>query len=164
MKKVLKKIGLTLLIVFAVIQFFRPEKNKNSVDKTKAVISVFETPDNVASILQKSCNDCHSNNTAYPWYNNFQPVMWYLNNHVSDGKKHLNFDEYANYNLRRQYHKMEEIIEQVEQDEMPLSSYTLMHGDAKLGKEEKEVLINWAKANMDSMKVNHPIDSLIKKK
>ncbi|MCX6210417.1 MAG: heme-binding domain-containing protein [Bacteroidetes bacterium] len=164
MKKVLKKIGLALLILFVIIQFFRPAKNINTVDATKVVAAVFTMPDNVGKILQKSCYDCHSNNTAYPWYNNFQPVMWYLNNHVNEGKREINFDEFATYKLRRQFHKMEEIIEQVEEGEMPLYSYTLIHSDAKLSKEDKEVLIAWAKANMDSMKAKYPIDSLIKKK
>lgn len=160
-----KKILLAVLAIFIIIQFFRPAKNiATTTDATKVVASVFSTPDNVTQILQRSCNDCHSNNTVYPWYNNFQPVMWYLNNHINEGKHEINFDEFATYKLRRQYHKMEEIVEQVEENEMPLSSYTLMHSNAKLSKEDKELLINWAKINMDSMKAKYPIDSLIKPK
>ena len=87
-----------------------------------------------------------------------------MNNHVVDGKKHLNFDEYTNRNLRYQYHKLEEIAEQVKEGEMPMDSYTWMHKDAKLSPAEKEKLINWADAMRDTMKAHYPIDSLVRKK
>jgi Haem-binding domain len=159
----LKKITIILLIILVLIQFIRPPKNINTVDISKQISAVFTVPKNVGTILQKSCYDCHSNNTTYPWYNNIQPVTWFLNHHVEEGKDEINFDEFATYKLRRQYHKMEEIIKEVEEDEMPLSSYTLIHSNAQLSKDEKTILISWAKENMDTMKAKYPLDSLIKK-
>lgn len=160
----MKKILIALLIVFVAIQFFRPAKNISPVIQEKTLEAVFETPRNVSSILDVSCKDCHSNNTAYPWYSNFQPVLWYLTDHVIDGKKELNFDEYADYTPRRQYHKMEEIVEVLDENKMPLTSYTRIHRDANLNAEQKSVLITWAKANMEDMKSKYPLDSLLKKK
>ena len=160
----MKKILILLLLIFVVIQFIRPAKNIHEVDQSKNVASVFQTPISVKNILEVSCYDCHSNNTVYPWYNNFQPVMWYLNKHVVEGKEELNFDEYADNNLKRQYHKMEEIVDILNKNEMPLSSYTLIHKDAQLNPQEKDELINWAKANVEYMKGKYPLDSLLKKK
>ena len=164
MKKIIKPLAYIMLIVLIVIQFIKPNLNAGPVVASTHLREVFVVPKNVESILQKSCYDCHSNNTNYPWYSNIQPVAWWLNSHVKDGKKHLNFDEYTAYNLRRRYHKLEEVVEQLEIKEMPLSSYTLIHQDAKLSDADAEVLMNWAKASMDSMKSKYPIDSLVKKK
>jgi len=87
-----------------------------------------------------------------------------MNNHVLEGKSHLNFDEYSNKTLRFQYHKMEEIAEQVKEGEMPLESFTWMHEDAKLTEAEKKELINWADNIRATMEAKYPRDSLIRKK
>ena len=152
----MKKILIVLLIGFIAIQFIRPEKNIHPVDESKAVTSLFQTSMEVKTILEVSCNDCHSNNTVYPWYNNIQPVMWFLTRHVNEGKEHLNFDEYGDYSSKKQSHKMEEVVEMLNEGEMPLSSYTLIHKDAQLKEEEKEALINWAKTNIEEIKPKQP--------
>jgi hypothetical protein len=160
----LKKILWVLVIAFIVIQFFRPTKNISTAEQTNSFFTAYQTPADVKSILDKACLDCHSNNTSYPWYANLQPVAWFLDRHVRDGKKELNFDEYTNRNLRFQYHKMEEVVEQVEDGKMPLNSYIMIHRDAKLTDAEKQKLIDWANSVMDALKARHPIDSLIRKK
>lgn len=162
--KIVKKIAIGLLVILVVIQFFRPEKNTEPAITENHIYNVYTTSNEVKTILDKACNDCHTNNTKYPWYASFQPVAWWLNDHIKDGKKHLNFSEYKNYNLRRQYHKMEEVIEQVKEGEMPLNSYTWTHGDAKLTSNEQALLTGWAQSIMDTMKAKYPIDSLVKKK
>ena len=159
-----KKILLFLLLVFVVIQFFHPKPNKSNGDQPNYIGKSFTIPDDVKPILQKACNDCHSNNTKYPWYSNIQPVDWWLTNHIKEGKAHLNFDEYTNRSLRFQYHKMEETIEQIKEGEMPLNSYTWTHKDAILKEEEKNKLYDWANSVMDAMKAKYPLDSLIRKK
>src|SRR5689334_784373 len=100
-----KRILILLLIAFIIIQFFHPEKNISTAIPVNHISKNFLVPDEVTAILSNSRNDCHSNNTRYPWYNHIQPVAWWLNDHVTEGKKHLNFDEYSSYNLRRQYRK-----------------------------------------------------------
>jgi Haem-binding domain len=159
-----KKIMIVLLLAFVVIQFIRPEKNSAAGVQPNYIGNVYAIPEDVKSILAKACNDCHSNNTVYPWYSKIQPVDWWLNDHVVDGKKHLNLDDYTKRNLRFQYHKLEEIVEQVKEGEMPLESYTWIHKEAKLTDIEKDKLIGWANATMDTLKARYPIDSLIRKK
>ena len=161
--KIFKRILLILLIALLAIQFVRPAKNE-STDKSKHISTLYTVPDHVNTILTKACNDCHTNNTVYPWYAAVQPVTWWLDDHIKEGKSHLNFDEYSTYNLRKQYHKMEEVIEQVKENEMPLNSYTWVHSNAKLSNEERVALTTWAQSVMDTMKAHYPIDSLIRKR
>ena len=104
---------------------------------TSDISKVYVVPDSVTQILKTSCYDCHSNNTVYPWYSKIQPVAWWLNDHIEEGKREINFSEFATYRIGRQYKKMDEIIKQVKEDEMPLSSYTLIHKNAILTQKSK---------------------------
>ena len=92
----LKKILLFLLVVLVAIQFFHPKKNKATGDQPNYIGKVYPVPDDVKSILEKACNDCHSNNTRYPWYCNFEPIDWWTDNHVRNGIRHLNLDDFTN--------------------------------------------------------------------
>lgn len=114
--KVFKVVLIVLLVVLIVIQFFHPEKNVSTAQSPNHIAAVYNQPDNVRTILNRACNDCHSNNTRYPWYNNIQPVAWWLDYHVQEGKHELNFDEFGTYPLRKQYHKLEEVTEMVKEE------------------------------------------------
>lgn len=157
----LKKILIGLGIVLIIIQFFRPEKN-DSNDSTYDVTTKYRVPEDVNQLLKVSCNDCHSNKTEYPWYANIQPVAWWLDDHIVDGKRHLNFSEFTNRPLFVQNHKFEEVIEMVEEYEMPLPSYTNfgLHAEANLTDEQRAKIIVWAKAQMAYLKETYPADSL----
>ena len=164
MKKVLKIIFLILIIAFVMIQFFRPAKNLGEEIAANQITAVQDVPENVQQILKVSCNDCHSNVTYYPWYNNIQPIAWVLHDHVVEGKKELNFSEFADYSISRRYKKFKEIQKQIEEDEMPLFSYTIPHRDAVLSVEQKSSLIAWAANSLKEMEAKYPADSLVKKK
>lgn len=160
MKKFFKSFFLLLLLVFIVIQFFRPAKNIAEGISANDITTKYPIPQDVQTILKTSCYDCHSNNTAYPWYNNIQPVAWWLADHIKDAKAELNFSEFASYRIGRQYRKLEEINKEVEEGEMPLESYTYLHGNAKLNQQQKLSIANWAIALRDSIKAQYPEDSL----
>ncbi|MEO8961038.1 MAG: heme-binding domain-containing protein [Ginsengibacter sp.] len=164
MKKVLKTVLIVLLIAFIVIQFFRPEKNIGEEIAANQITAVQPVPDNVAQILKVSCNDCHSNTTHYPWYDNIQPVAWVLHDHIVEGKKELNFSEFANYPTYRRYKKFKEIQEQIKDHEMPLFSYIIPHRNAVLDADEESTLLNWAANAMKEMEAKYPADSLAKPK
>jgi len=155
---------LFLLAGLVVIQFIHPKRNKSEGPQPSYIGNSFAISADVKSILAKACNDCHSNNTNYPWYSKLQPVDWWMDKHVREGKEKLNLDEYTHKSLRYQYHKMEEVIEMVKEGEMPLDSYTWIHKDAKLSDDEKNKIYNWANSIIDTMKAKYPIDSLIRKK
>ena len=167
MKKGFKKaLLLLLLIAVIIIQFIHPEKNISdpAALQLNDIGKLYRVPESVNHILKVSCYDCHSNNTVYPWYSKIQPVAWWLNDHIVEGKKEINFSEFATYRIGRQYRKLDEVIKQVKQDEMPLSSYTLIHRNAILTLNHKLAITNWAAAIRDTIKTNYPPDSLIIKR
>ena len=163
MKKKLKKIFAVLFVLFIIIQFIRPGKNKSPEPSTHDISTKYIVPTDIKNILKVSCYDCHSNNTIYPWYAEVQPVGWWLSNHIKEGKKELNFSEFAVYTIRRQYFKLNEINDQVKKDEMPLKSYLLIHRYAKLNDQQKSAMANWVTILRDSIKGKYPPDSLKKK-
>jgi len=164
MKKILRYTALFLLGVLVIMQFIRPEKNKQEGEAVNHISKAYLIPEDVSTVLKKACYDCHSNNTRYPWYANIQPVAWWLADHIKDAKKELNFSEFAAYNQRRQYRKMEEVIDEVKEGGMPLNSYTWIHKDARLTEDEKNKVMAWAESIRDTLKARYPIDSLIRKK
>ena len=143
-KKILKRILLTLLAILVIIQFIRPARNVSDTISEHDITKVYTVPADVQQVLKVSCNDCHSNNTSYPWYTNVQPVGWWMQSHVNEGKEHLNFSSFGSYTPKRQHHKLEEVVEQVKENHMPLNSYLWIHKDAKLSEEQKTLLVNWA--------------------
>lgn len=159
----MRKFRWALIIAAAAIllvQFYRPQKNISSTPSTTAIAQHFPVPQTIQAIFQRSCNDCHSNNTVYPWYAEIQPLGWWLNKHIHDGKRGLNFDEFTSYRLMKQYRRFNDVIEQLKEDKMPLPSYLLIHTYAKLSASEKDSLVQWCTAMRDSMKAKFPVDSL----
>jgi hypothetical protein len=140
----MKKLLLILLLILVIIQFFHPEKNDTPVDPSHAIGSG-------PAVLKVSCYDCHSNHTSYPWYDKIQPAAWYLANHVKEGKRELNFDEFNTYPLKKKKKKLTEIVEQVKEGEMPLSSYTLIHKDAILSEQQQGEIVQWADSLNNSL-------------
>lgn len=147
----MKKVFIFLAVILLVIQFFRPEKNSSNGASENHISKKYETPDEVKLILDKSCNDCHTNNTRYPWYANIQPVGWWLDHHVDEGKGEINFDEFLTYPAKKARHKMEEVNEMVKEGEMPLNSYTWVHKEAVLSMQEKLTIANWAVATIKAI-------------
>ena len=137
------RIVLIFVAILLIIQLFHPAKNIHPGPQPNS-IAKYNVPQNVQVILDKACLDCHSNNTRYPWYNNIQPVAWFLNDHIVEGKRKLNFDEFATYTVKKQKKKLDETAELVKENKMPLSSYLWIHKDAKLTADEKNTLIGWA--------------------
>jgi hypothetical protein len=152
--KTVKKISLALLLIFIAIQFYRPEKNLAQGDHTEIFLAETNPASELRAVFEETCYDCHSNNTVYPWYNNIAPVSFWLANHVKDGKKHLNFSEWDGYSVKKKDHKLEEVIEMIEDGEMPLKEYTWTHENARLTKEQREAIIAWAKKTRSLYQLN----------
>lgn len=148
----IKKVLLTIVLLLLAIQFFRPKKNVSNQISSDAIEKHYVIPEKTGILLKRSCYDCHSNHTAYPWYSNIQPFAWWLQNHVDEGKRELNFDEFNSYTVKKKKHKLDEVAEMMENNEMPLKSYTLVHKNAVLSSEEKDEIIAWAKALKEMIK------------
>lgn len=156
--KIAKKIATGLLIILIAMQFYRPEKNIAEGEYVAAFEAETKPSKTVQQILETTCYDCHSANTVYPWYNTIAPVSYWLDDHIKDGKKHLNFSDWQNYSAKKKDHKLDELIEEVEEGEMPLNEYTWTHKEAKLTEEQKKSLIDWAKTTRLLYQVAHQQD------
>jgi hypothetical protein len=141
--KIVKIIAMVLLLVFVGIQFVPTELNQSNVVPKTDFILVNNVPNTIKNKLQVSCYDCHSNNTAYPWYNKLQPVAWLLENHIKDAKAELNFSDWDSLSNRRKGSKLGSIVKQIESDEMPLGSYTLIHRNSIFSEDEKQEIIKY---------------------
>lgn len=148
--KAYKVILTVLLSVFVLMQFITAQWNLSPVPAGQVFVDSFKVDAKVNAILSVSCYDCHSNNTQYPWYTNVQPLGWFMADHITEGKEKLNFDDLPNYSPRRINSKFSQIIEQIEKGKMPLSSYTWMHGGARLSMEDKKLLVEYFNSLMDN--------------
>lgn len=145
MKKALKIVVIVIVAGFIAIQFFRIDTTaKPAVPGETLESAVTVTPD-VSQIFARACNDCHTNTTRYPWYTNIQPAAWFMNNHIQDARRKLNFDIFNTYTAKRKSQKIEEICDQVTSKEMPLPSYLWIHGDAVLTVSDINSLCDWSR-------------------
>lgn len=140
-------LAVLVVAIVLVIQVIPVERNVSTVPPGQSFEKTEKVPANVAAILKVSCYDCHSNNTRYPWYSELQPGAWFMARHIKKGKEELNFDEFNNYSKRRKKAKIKSIISQIEKDEMPLKSYRMMHGNARLSADKKKELLDFFRDN-----------------
>jgi hypothetical protein len=139
----LKVILLSLVGLALAIQVIRPARTNPVVDRTKTIEATAQVPADVSAMLQRSCNDCHSNTTAWPWYTNVAPVSWLLVNHVNDGRRHLSLSTWGDYPAKIKRAKLDHICEHVREGEMPLSSYVLIHSNAALSPGDVQAICAW---------------------
>ena len=145
MKKVLRWSVVVLALVFVGAQFYRPDRTNPAVDERKTMRANTQMTPEVAAIFERSCKDCHSSETTWPWYSNVSPVSWFLKNHIDEGRRELSFSEWATYPKRKRERKLHEMCEQVESGQMPLSSYLPLHPSARLSDDDKRVICEWTK-------------------
>lgn len=148
------KLLLGVLAILVIIQFIRQNDNNGEAMGSQDFTHHLQVPENVLSVLKTSCFDCHSNRTEYPWYANVNPVGFWINHHVEEGKGELNFSDFSSYSLKKIDHKLEEIGEEVEGHGMPISSYTLMHKEAELTTEQIKLIVDWAKSERQRLAVS----------
>lgn len=134
-----KKILIAVSVLFLLLQLI-PVNRKNP--EVKADLKADEK---VKAVLKKACYDCHSNETVYPAYSYIFPVSVFMAHHIEEGREELNFSDRESYTAKKKSKKAEKIIEEIDKNDMPLLSYTLIHRDAVLSSEEKNLLKSWVK-------------------
>jgi hypothetical protein len=139
----LKRIIIYLLIIFVIMQFFRIDKTNPPVNAELDFIRNMNPPAEVAGLFKNACYDCHSNTTVYPWYSNIAPVSWWLKDHINEGRKELNFSLWQSFTPKRKKRKLDECLELVKEEEMPLPTYTWMHKKARLTHDQRVLLTTW---------------------
>lgn len=146
MKKALKLVAALLLVIFAIMQFFRPDRTNPPVIESENLASSTTIPAEVAAILKRSCKDCHSNETVYPWYSNVAPASWFLADHIENAREHMNFSLWNTYKAEKKARRLEEMCEEITAGAMPLPSYLWLHRDAVLTADDKKILCDWSAA------------------
>jgi hypothetical protein len=136
-----KGIRITLIILAAILVLiqFVPVSRDNP-----PVVSDFDDPVLVKQILNRSCYDCHSNETSWPWYSSIAPISWLVASDVNEAREHLNFSEWGSLQTDDQLLARKKIWKEIEKGQMPLGNYLLMHGDAKLSESDKSVIQRWS--------------------
>ena len=142
-KKILKWVAIVLVVTLIGIQFVRPALTNPPVDESQTINAQLQTTSEVASILDRSCRDCHSNKTVWPWYTKLAPVSWWLADHVNEGRHDMNLSEWGKLPKDRQERKLRQICDEIQDGMMPLSSYLPMHPAAKLSEQDKKTLCDW---------------------
>lgn len=137
---------LILLACLILLQFIRIDKTNPTSVAAKDFVAVENPPVQVVSLLKNACYDCHSHQTTYPWYTNVAPISLMIRSHIRGGRQHLNFSTWGDYDAKKRAHKLEEIIEEVSAKNMPMKSYTWLHGEAKLSEADRQVLTGWIKS------------------
>ena len=150
-KKILKIALLLIVLGLVIAQFFRPERFSTGEVTKDDITNVLQVPDDVQKILKRSCFDCHSNHTVWPWYTNVSPVNWLVYDDVNSGRHKMNFSEWGKLSVSKQSTKLQNICDNIKDGDMPLPKYLLIHRDAVLSQQEKDILCKWADAQADSL-------------
>jgi hypothetical protein len=151
MKKVLKIVAVILFVAFVGIQFNRPNRTNPPINQSETLEASNEVPNHIEKILKRSCKDCHSNETVYPWYSNVAPISWQVVDHIRVGRDELNFSIWNTYSKERKERKLGQICEEVESGEMPHNQYLWIHREAILSDADKKALCDWTKTAITSL-------------
>jgi len=144
MRRPVRFVGILLIGVFVLIQFFQPDRNKGTIDSEIDLVTISSIPDSLTNILRNSCYDCHSNRTNYPWYSYISPVSWMLEKHISMGKEALNMSIFGELETGQKIGALADLCDVIESGSMPLTSYLIIHRNARIKESEAEALCNWS--------------------
>jgi len=145
-KRMLQWFGPALIVGLVLIQFIRPDHTNPSIDASRTIQARTQIPPSVLTIVQRACDDCHSNHTVWPWYSQISPMSWYLQHDVQEGRRALNLSDWAAYEQRRVTRKLNEICEEVTKGAMPTRPYVWLHPSAKLSEADRQALCDWTRA------------------
>lgn len=158
LKKLIKITLVVIAAAFIIAQFIRPDFTNPPVVPAETLAASTDVPADIQQVLARSCNDCHTHSTQYPWYSQVSPFSWFLAMHIEDGRRELNFSVWNTYTTDKKLRKLEEICEQVGLAYMPLPSYLWIHRDAALSESESKLLCEWAKAEGSRISRGTPSD------
>lgn len=151
MRRKIKWIGLIIVVLGCAIQLYQPDRLNPPVDESRTIYASIQVPPEVRAVIERSCNDCHSYQTKWPWYSYIAPASWLVSNDVSQGRLHLNFSTWADYKKNRKANKLDGIADEVSDKTMPLKKYTLLHLSAKLSDSDIELISRWAEKEREKL-------------
>jgi hypothetical protein len=147
-KRLLKRLGVGLIVFLAVSQFIRPARTNPPTDPRKTLEATAHPPATVAVTLDRACGDCHTNRTRWPWYTNVAPISWWIIDHVNEGRHRVSYDDWGDYDRARWRKELDQTCQRVERQNMPLTSYLLVHREAALSDDDRRAICDWTRAMM----------------
>ncbi len=144
MKKFLKILLIILLAALVIIQFIPSGRPANQPVVGQDIFEIVEIPAEVGTLLKNACYDCHSQAVKYPWYSYVAPVSWLIARDVNIGRQHLDFGKWGELSKRKQIKALGEIAEEVEDGYMPIQIYIILHSEAKLSIDQRELIVTWS--------------------
>ncbi|MGH9868673.1 MAG: heme-binding domain-containing protein [Candidatus Polarisedimenticolia bacterium] len=158
MKRGLKIIGVILVLGFLGIQMMRPERNNPPSPPERHLAARLPMSLEAAAVFDRSCRDCHSNETRWPWYSEIAPTSWFVAGHVNHARSHLNISEWDRYEPRKAAHHLEEMCEKARNGTMPLPSYLWIHHGARLSEADIEALCAWTETASAALQLSERDD------
>ncbi len=149
--RILRWVVVAVLVCLVIAQFFGPAKTNPAVDASQTIEARLQLTPPVAAILDRSCNDCHSNKTRWPWYSSIAPASWLVIDHVNEGRQNVNFSEWGRYTPRDVDSLLKQMCRETRAGVMPLNSYTPLHREAKLSTEDVKTLCDWTDAERERL-------------
>ncbi len=141
--KIFKKILFWCLVGFALIQFIPTDNINRPVDHKVNFVDVKKTPLKIRGLIKGACYDCHSDETIYPGYAYVAPISWSVKSHINEGREHLNFSIWKNYNQDLKKSMLEKSVQTIQDKTMPLPGYIVYHKEANLSEAERMLLIQY---------------------
>src|SRR5271169_2387850 len=139
----MKRTGLATGFLLLAIQVVPVNRNNPRVDPSRTIYATLPVPAEVKAVFERSCKNCHSNETAWPWYGDVAPVSWVIARDVHQARKKMNFSEWGSYSAQRKEDRLEEICEQVTNGEMPDRKYAIFHREARVTPQERDAICQW---------------------
>jgi len=149
--RLLKRTVLGAVIIAAGVQFVRPDRSNPPVNAGQTVQATAAVPPGVHAVLRRSCYDCHSSETRWPWYSGIVPMAWAVANHVKEGRTELNFSDWGAYPVRKRVALLEKMCDEVREGGMPLKQYLWLHRDATLSEADWKSVCNWSTDEADRL-------------
>ena len=143
LRRKLKWIAIAIAVIFIGLQFTTPRHTNPPVDAAQTLVALTAPPADASAVFDRSCKDCHSNETNWRWYTYVAPVSWFTVGHVNEGRKELNVSEWGRYGKRMKDTRLKAICAQVRGGTMPLASYASVHRDTKVSPDEVKKICDW---------------------
>lgn len=144
MGKLIVTIFVAIVLIF-VLQFFQPIKTNPITDPSLSVEQQTATPGRVVELLNTACRDCHTNKTIWPLHSYISPISWLVDYDVRQGRDHMNFSRWGEYESQRAWVLLDAICGQLQNDRMPPKRYLLVHREARLSDSDKETICKWTR-------------------
>jgi hypothetical protein len=136
----LKAAVVGLVVVLAGAQLIRPERANPPIDSSRTIQAQTGTAEGLSAVLNRSCGQCHSNATVWPWYTNIAPVSWLMAYGVKQGRRAVNYSEWAGYPLERQRALLVASCQAASSGRMPGSPFTLLYPGTRLSSQDVETI------------------------